>query len=115
MPQEIEVWYIIPGIRAEFAKSLSSKGLPQKQIAKMLGITEPAVCQYLKNKRASTLKFSHDIIEDINRSSDHLKNNSDFIKETQKICGKLMDSGFICKVHKEYNKDLPKDCNICQH
>ena len=51
MPQEIEVWYIIPAVRRELAKSMVKIGLKQKQIAVTLGITEAAVSQYLKLDR----------------------------------------------------------------
>ena len=36
LPQEIDVWYIIPAIRREFAKGLLKKGLKQREIAKKL-------------------------------------------------------------------------------
>ena len=55
--QEIEIWYIIPSIRREFAVIMSKKGLSQKDISKKLGITEPAISQYIKQKRAVGLKF----------------------------------------------------------
>ena len=34
MPQEVEVWYIIPSLRRELAKSMHKNGVIQKQIAK---------------------------------------------------------------------------------
>ena len=58
MPQEIEVWYIIPALRREFASILKEKGFPQKQIAEKLKLTESAVSQYLKLKRAKDLEVA---------------------------------------------------------
>ena len=65
MPQEVEVWYVLPAIRRELAKVMKTKTvqradedgdkkehkITQKEIAKMLGVTEPAITQYLLRKR----------------------------------------------------------------
>ena len=39
MPQEIEVWYIIPALRRELAKQMVEAGLTQKKIADLMGIS----------------------------------------------------------------------------
>ena len=51
-PQEIEVWYVLPAIRKELVVTLKEKNLTQKKIAEFLNITEAAVSQYIKQKRA---------------------------------------------------------------
>jgi quinolinate synthase len=53
-PCEIAVWHILPAIRSEIAKKLASLGLPQMVISKRLGITQPAVSQYVTKKRGTT-------------------------------------------------------------
>lgn len=113
MPQEIEVWYIIPCLRSEIAKNLISKGLPQKNIAKILGVTESAVSQYVKNKRASHLELESDIKSEIEKSSERLIKDSNIITEMQGICKKIRKTQFLCKVHKQYNKNISKDCRLC--
>ncbi|HLC55710.1 MAG TPA: hypothetical protein VJJ23_00555, partial [Candidatus Nanoarchaeia archaeon] len=70
MPQEIEVWYIIPALRREFASILKEKGFPQKQIAEKLKLTESAVSQYLKLKRAKDLDFDSNIQKEIKLAVD---------------------------------------------
>ena len=45
LPQEIEVWYLIPAIRAELAKELLKEGINQTKIASILNITNAAVSQ----------------------------------------------------------------------
>ena len=60
MPQEIEVWYLLPALRREIALELINKyKFSQREISEILGITESAVSQYLKSKRANELKFSN--------------------------------------------------------
>ena len=57
-PQELEVWYILPAIRRELTISLKEEGLKQRQVAEILGVTEAAVSQYIKSKRAKAIKFN---------------------------------------------------------
>jgi hypothetical protein len=53
------VWYLLPLIRKEFAKSLiKDHGLTQRKAAEKLGITEAAVSQYVSKKRGD-LKVTH--------------------------------------------------------
>lgn len=54
---ELVVWYIIPSIRSELAKELLNLGMKQKQIFKLLDITQPAVSQYISDKRGHGIKF----------------------------------------------------------
>ena len=53
LPQEIELWYVIPSIRKALVTELKKYNLKQKDIAPLLGITESAVSQYVRDKRAS--------------------------------------------------------------
>lgn len=58
LPQEIEVWYIIPAIRRELAKCLVTKyQFTYDRVGKILGVSKAAIAQYLKNKRASKVKL----------------------------------------------------------
>ena len=57
LPQEIEVWYIIPAIRKELARLLTgSYGMTFEKAGELLGVSKAAVSQYLSNKRASKFK-----------------------------------------------------------
>ena len=70
MPQEIEVWYIIPAIRRELAKSMiKDLKITQKQVASIMEITEAAVSQYLHSKRAKEVVFTKAILEEIKKSA----------------------------------------------
>lgn len=113
MPQEIEVWYVLPAIRKELAKEMLSKGLKQKDIAKKLGVTEPAVSQYLKSKRAKKVKFNKEVNKQIKSSAILLiKNKSCAIKEMQKCCNEIKKQGILCKLHKGKG-DITGKCRAC--
>ena len=118
-PQEIELWYIIPSIRKALAKNLKSRGLKQKQIAKALNLTEGAVSQYIKDKRARSDLFTAEIDIKIQKSGDRIFQSIDAIDisqrvmhEIQSLCTFIKDTKFICKIHHQKNKKL-KNCKIC--
>ena len=67
MPQELEVWIVLPAIRKELAKVLVSEyHLSQRNAASAIGVTESAVSQYFKEKRGNDIVFDEDVLERIN-------------------------------------------------
>ena len=62
-PCEIVVWYVIPSIQSELAKELLNLGMKQKEISELLDITQPAVSQYISDKRGHGIKFNDEIQE----------------------------------------------------
>ena len=62
-PCEMVVWYIIPAIRSELAKDLLKLGMKQKKISELMDITQPAVSQYITDKRGSGIKLNEDVVK----------------------------------------------------
>ena len=56
-PCELVVWYVLPAIRSELAKSLLSLGMKQKDVSQLMDITQPAVSQYITDKRGSGINI----------------------------------------------------------
>ncbi len=111
-PQEIEVWLILPAVRRQFVIHLKSYGLKQKDIAKIMGITEPAVSQYLNNKRGESIEFGKIINSQIKESATLVSKGSNFMEELQKIMKLVKKSKFICEVCHEHTNTDDK-CQIC--
>lgn len=112
-PQEIEVWYAIPAIRREIAKEMKKKGLEQKEIAKLLGITEAAVSYYFGNKRGGEIKFSTKLRKEVEKSVDNiLKNNNLIFKEVQRILNLPEIREQLCNIHHKC-KGVCNDCSLC--
>jgi predicted transcriptional regulator len=65
LPCELGVWYILPSIRACLVQELTGMGLPQKEVAGMLGITPAAVCQYTTGKRGCKVELGGDAVRAI--------------------------------------------------
>jgi len=115
MPQEIEVWYIIPALRRELAKSMiNDYGLNQKRISKIMGLTEAAVSQYINSKRAKEVVFSNAVIEEVKKSAKIVIDNDKLlIPEMMKLTRLTEVKHVMCDIHKKQDVKLPEDCDDC--
>ena len=115
MPQEIEVWYLIPALRKELSRIfIKDYNLAQKKAAELLGISEAAVSQYVKEKRAKDIKFAKSELEIIKKTADKIvKDKKNSMKYLYEACVTFRGSNTICNLHKKHNKDIPAKCNIC--
>jgi predicted transcriptional regulator len=94
------VWYLLPLIRKEFAKSLiKDHGLTQRKAAEKLGITEAAVSQYVSKKRGD-LKVKDAVIRrEIKESTRRIMDGDIQVMKTEtcRICHLLRIRG----IHEE--------------
>ena len=113
LPQEIEVWYIIPAIRKELAKQLTRKhNLSYDKAGVILGVSKAAISQYLSNRRANKIKLSKDIKSRIAKSAELINDNPRLaLIEMQRILKVMKDKKCSCDVCKRYNKDVLNYCN----
>ena len=113
LPQEISTWYIIPAIRREFVKEMIRQGLSQKQSADKLGLTQAAVSNYMKDKRASGIRLNENIREMIKGSVVNiLSKQGDVFTEIYKIVKECEKDLTVCQIHAVYD-DVPKECRVC--
>lgn len=114
LPQEIEVWYIIPAIRKELAKIFIKKyKLTQEKAAKILGVSKAAVCQYMSRKRADKIKFPPRIKKEFEESAKRIiDNNQIVVKEILRLLDVIKKSRCSCHICKKYNKGILKICNM---
>ena len=112
MPQKVELYYVIPAIRKEFAKIMLKRGMSQKQVAGKLKITEAAVSQYLKSKRATEKVDFSAMEKEVKRSVERILEGGSVIGETQRICALARDKGIVCRISKRMGY-APKKCREC--
>ena len=112
-PQEIEVWYVLPAIRKAFATSLITAGKPQKEIAAMMGLTEAAISQYKKDKRAHELQ---EIKAEVEKSVPRiLQDSQQLFPEMMRINEYIKSSGLFCKLHRSKSY-TPEGCEkVCSY
>ena len=115
-PCEIVVWYVIPSIRSELAKELLKLGMKQKAISELLDITQPAVSQYISDKRGHGIKFDEKTQNMIRVFAKDLMDQNlgqaDIIRRICDICKNVKAEEIICQLHKEKDK-IPTGCNAC--
>jgi len=112
LPQEIEVWYIIPAVRREFSRVLVEKrGLTLEKAGGIIGVTKAAVSQYLKNKRASLFTIPKAIKKEIEKSAEIVvKDDRLAVKEIMRILNMIKKSKCSCSLCKKYNQEIIKMC-----
>ena len=114
LPQEIEVWYIIPAIRREFSKILTKKyKLTLEKAGEILGVSKAAVSQYLNKKRAGLVKIPAEIKKEMENSAELMINdNKTAVREIIRILSLIKKIKCACGVCKKYNKGILKQCGM---
>ena len=112
LPQEIEVWYIIPAVRKELAKQLTRKHeMSYERAGGILGISKAAVSQYLSNKRANKIKLTPEVKKEVAKSAKIIAENpKTALGEMQRILKYMKDKKCSCEVCKKFNKDVLNFC-----
>jgi predicted transcriptional regulator len=114
LPQELEVWYVIPAIRRELAKGLVAEGLSQKQVAEKLGLTGAAVSQYLSDKRADKFELPAEMHSRVaaavkSMAAGHIT----ALQAVQLLTREIESSKTICDLHHRMDSDVPRGCDVC--
>ena len=112
LPQEIEVWYIIPAIRKELARVLTRKyGFSFGRAGDALGVSKAAVSQYLANKRANKIKLNDDVKREVAKSAKVISEKPKAaLAEMQRLLRVMKDKKCSCDVCKKFNRDVLKFC-----
>lgn len=115
-PCEIVVWYVIPTIRSELAKELLNIGMKQKEISGLLDITQPAVSQYISDKRGHGIEFDQETKDKIKQFALDLNegkiDKGDMIRRICDICKYVKAEEIVCGLHKERD-NIPPGCDAC--
>lgn len=112
LPQEIEVWYVIPAIRRDMAKCLIRDfSVTYEKVGKILGISKAAVSQYLKNKRAAKIKLHDSVGKELMKSCKLIvKEKSDSVNEITRILRYIRDNKLPSEVCGEIRDGILEDC-----
>ena len=115
-PCEIVVWYVIPAIRSELAKELLNLGMKQKDVSELMDITQPAVSQYITDKRGSGIKLDDDVREMIHKFARELSEGEatkmDLIPRTCNICKHVKTVDVLKQLNID-KSELGEDCQSC--
>ncbi len=97
-PCETVVWDVLPSIRAAVAEELVKRGMAQKDVSKLLGISAPAVSQYVSKKRGYNIEFGEELKASISQLADDLveKRVDSPVEGICVICRKMRDDKGNC-------------------
>lgn len=115
-PCEIVVWYVIPAIRSELAKELLNLGMKQKDVSELMDITQPAVSQYITDKRGSGIKLDDHVKTMVKDFAFELSTGestkADLISRTCRIC-KQVETADVLNQLGIAKSELGEDCQSC--
>ena len=107
------------------AQTLKKSGMKQKKVAKILGITEAGVSQYLKGSRGvlktkeeKVIFFPDWINEEVSKSCivilEDPEDHNNFLKEMNRLLTSIRDRplDFLCQLHNEYGL-VDDNCDVC--
>ena len=117
---EVIVAKILPAMRAIITKELmQTYKLNQTEVAKKLGITQPAISQYnreLRGYRVKLLQSNKKIMNEIKKLTDDIASGSTKSKKIPEkfceICLKIRKEKIICQLH-ETNYPSIRPCSTC--
>ena len=123
LPSEIESKSLIPAIRAILSKKLiHDYNLKEETVAKLLGITQAAVSNYVRGTRGDLV-----LVEKLENNFEVMKMVSDIAKDLSlnkayspstmtkfiQLCNFMRYTFIICDVHHSIESNIDK--SICEH
>ena len=125
LPSEIESKLLIPAVRAILSKEMViEKGLKEEEVARMLGITQAAVSNYLRGTRGdneliSKLTSLSEIMSMIKEIGNDLSTNRAYTAKTLSkfiaLCNYMRYSLIICDAHHSLERNIDeKVCEQCK-
>ena len=123
LPSEIESKSLIPAIRAILSKKLIHEyNLKEETVAKLLGITQAAVSNYIRGTRGDLV-----LVEKLENNFEVMKMVSDIAKDLSlnkayspstmtkfiQLCNFMRYTFIICDVHHSIESNIDK--SICEH
>ena len=125
LPSEIEAKSLIPAVRAILAKKLIKEySLKEEDIAKVLGITQAAVSNYIRGTRGdieliSKLESVREVMRMIDDIGRDLSTNKAYTPSTLAkfigLCNYMRYTLIICDVHHSIESNIDEQiCDQCR-
>jgi len=123
LPSEIESKSLIPAIRAILSKKLiHDYNLKEETVAKLLGITQAAVSNYIRGTRGdlvlvAKLENNFEVMKMVSDIAKDLSLNKAYSPSTMtkfiQLCNFMRYTFIICDVHHSIESNIDK--SICEH
>jgi len=122
-PCEVAVKSLVPALRSAIARELAeSYGLKQKDVARLLGVTQTAVSKYTRHVRGIVLK-----VEDVEEIQPTLKeivvslvdgrmSKYELVARFCVVCEIIRRKGLMCELCKRSDPSIDvQQCFVCHH
>ena len=117
---ELVVTDVLPAIRRELAKELTDNYfMSQKDVAILFGVTNAAICQYIKGVRGKSDEienspYNQRFREEISISAKLLRDGkSDIVKELCRMCAFAKKSGLLDDINSKVREEPYTKCPEC--
>ncbi len=112
LPQEVEVWYIIPAIRKELSKVLvKTHHMTLEKAGEAIGVSKAAVSQYISKKRGKSIVLPKKVISEIKIAAQNIADKkTDAFHEIMNLLKICKNSGVACFACKKFNKGIIGRC-----
>ena len=121
LPAEIETKTSVPALRALVAKRLINEyNFSQKDTAKLIGVTQAAISNYLRGTRGNLTSLGDDeriqnIVAEITTMMIEKHELSDIILKFNEACSIIRGNRMLCDIHKKLEPSLDVDnCHVCE-
>lgn len=113
LPQEIEVWYVIPAIRSWISRCLIEEfDASYEKVGKILGVSRAAISQYVKGKRAAKIKLPKELGPRIMGACKILvKDETKAVEEIDKILNQIRTKEMTFSVCGKLKEGFLDDCS----
>jgi len=118
---EIASRYVLPSLKRRLAEiMLKEYGFTQKEIARILGVSEAAVSRYISGERGYYLR-----VENLKEVDEKLRRIAEAFRRHEAdtlavhymlhiIAAEMMAEKRLCTIHRELDENInPAECNIC--
>ncbi len=96
-PCEELFWSFLPALRGEFVRAMVKQKMKRKDITKLMGLSEPAISQYLKDKRGRGYKFSPEARKFVEGTVKTM-NGNELILNTCRCCIQINKPKVFCPI-----------------
>lgn len=119
-PEEVVAARFVPTWRGMLARELSSRGLAQTEVARLLGITQSAVSKHLRGELGMDASLERDprMAETVRRVAEGLASRGmssfEALHEAEALVRAFEDRGPVCALHEAEMPELQGlGCDIC--
>lgn len=96
-PCEELFWSFLPSLRGEFVRAMLKQKMKRKDVARFMGLSEPAISQYLKQKRGKGYKFSQESRKFVAEAVRSMKDD-ELILNTCRCCIAINKPKIFCPI-----------------